>query len=371
MVSNRLIYNTCWEDPRIDRQLLKLNSDSEVVMLTSAGCNALDYLLDNPGSIHCVDSNPVQNALLDLKKAIFMDGDFEKLWNFFGRGSEDRAPIIYKRKLDGYLPDPSRKFWNAHINYFSSKTTEGSFFFRGTSGQIAHTVHKRIKRKGLYGSVLKLLNSESLEEQSYHYEEVESQLWNAFYKWLIKRNATMALLGVPATQREMIENGSTGDLLSFIREALRQVFTRQSIRDNYFWRVYLTGSYKRSCCPNYLRIKNFEFIKNNISKIHLYSSSLTNFLRHNPGNYSHFVLLDHQDWLADKNNDLLQEEWRLILKNARPGAKILFRSAGTHCRFLPDFVFRQVRFHHEDAQRLHTRDRVGTYGATFLAEVTA
>ncbi len=64
---NNLIYNTCWEDPRIDRKLLKLDSSSEVAMITSAGCNALDYLLDNPSDVHAIDVNPRQNALLELK----------------------------------------------------------------------------------------------------------------------------------------------------------------------------------------------------------------------------------------------------------------------------------------------------------------
>ena len=62
---NNLVYNTCWEDPRCDRQLLQLDAQSRVVMLTSAGCNALDYLLDDPTEVHCVDLNPRQNALLD------------------------------------------------------------------------------------------------------------------------------------------------------------------------------------------------------------------------------------------------------------------------------------------------------------------
>ena len=42
---NTLIYNTCWEDPRLDREMLGLDRHSRVVMITSAGCNALDYLL--------------------------------------------------------------------------------------------------------------------------------------------------------------------------------------------------------------------------------------------------------------------------------------------------------------------------------------
>jgi DNA-binding NarL/FixJ family response regulator len=47
----QLIYNACWEDPRIDRELMRLNAKSRVVMITSAGCNALDYLLDGPAEI--------------------------------------------------------------------------------------------------------------------------------------------------------------------------------------------------------------------------------------------------------------------------------------------------------------------------------
>ncbi|MEX2568702.1 MAG: DUF3419 family protein [Cyclobacteriaceae bacterium] len=65
---NKLVYNTCWEDPRCDRMLMDLQPDSEIVMITSAGCNALDYTLDRPVRIHCVDMNYRQNALLELKK---------------------------------------------------------------------------------------------------------------------------------------------------------------------------------------------------------------------------------------------------------------------------------------------------------------
>ena len=54
---NNLIYNTCWEDPRCDRQMLNINKNSKMVMITSAGCNALDYLLDNPKEIHTIDMN--------------------------------------------------------------------------------------------------------------------------------------------------------------------------------------------------------------------------------------------------------------------------------------------------------------------------
>lgn len=64
---NHLVYNTCWEDPRLDREVMALGPTDEVVLITSAGCNALDYALDGPQRIHAVDLNHRQNALLELK----------------------------------------------------------------------------------------------------------------------------------------------------------------------------------------------------------------------------------------------------------------------------------------------------------------
>ena len=64
-----LIYNTCWEDPALDRQALELTADDRLMVITSAGCNALDYLLAGCGEVNAVDVNPIQNALLELKTA--------------------------------------------------------------------------------------------------------------------------------------------------------------------------------------------------------------------------------------------------------------------------------------------------------------
>jgi len=369
LVSNRLVYNTCWEDPRIDRQLLNLDSTSEVVMLSSAGCNALDYLLDEPEAIHCIDANPAQNALLELKKALYQYGNYDLLWSLLGRGFDEDFPNIFRQELVKHVSPIAGKFWERHINYFSRPLPEGSFYYQGTSGKIALMIHNRIKHKGVYNQTLNLLNAKTLEEQNYYYQDIKNHLWSVFYKWLFKRNATMALLGVPKSQRNIIEQQTEGGLISFINEAMRTVFTELPIQDNYFWRVYLTGSYTQNCCPNYLKEEHFEYYKKNNSRINIHNSTLLNFLQNNPGSYSHFILLDHQDWLADAKPEILASEWKLILENARPGAKILFRSAGTQCNYLPEFIHDHVEFNKDKTDRLHPKDRVGTYGSTYLAEV--
>ena len=62
--SRALIYNTCWEDPAVDRLALDLRPDDSLLVITSAGCNVLDHVLTGPRRIHAVDANPRQNALL-------------------------------------------------------------------------------------------------------------------------------------------------------------------------------------------------------------------------------------------------------------------------------------------------------------------
>ncbi len=47
---HNLVYNTCWEDPRLDHQAMKLTADDTVLVITSAGCNALGLRLGRAAS---------------------------------------------------------------------------------------------------------------------------------------------------------------------------------------------------------------------------------------------------------------------------------------------------------------------------------
>jgi len=369
IVSNRLVYNTCWEDPRIDRTLLEIDAESTIVMLTSAGCNALDYLLDNPKKIHTVDRNPAQNALLELKIALFRHGDYDLLFDLFGRGHHPEAPWIYRDHLRTHLTSRAQTYWDQNINYFSRSTNASSFYFRGTSGRIAQLTYSHIRRKGLFKNVLKLLESDTLAEQRYYFEEIEPEFWSGFYRWLLNRNTTMALLGVPVNQRNLVEKSPDDGLEQFVRQSMRHIFTQLPVKDNYFWRVYLTGSYTQHCCPNYLGEEHFHTLAGRIDQIDWHTSTLSNFLSENPGSYSHFVLLDHQDWLAGVDRPQLEKEWDLILRNSCPGTRILFRSAAEEAHFLPSFVHDHLTFQTELTQDLHQIDRVGTYGSTHLGIV--
>ncbi|HCN31465.1 MAG TPA: DUF3419 domain-containing protein [Verrucomicrobiales bacterium] len=364
-----LVYNTCWEDPRPDLEMLDLRADSRLVMITSAGCNALDYLLAAPARIHAVDMNPRQNALLQLKLAMIQRGDFEDFFALFGRGAHPRFREIL---ADLDLPPYAARYWRAKHYYFQSTPLNPSFYYRGTAGQMAWITLQSFTRgsRKVRGYIHALLETGTLEEQRRLYDEVKPDLWSGLVSWLLRQPVSMTMLGVPRAQVRLIEANFPGGILGYIRQKLEHVLTETLFLDNYFWRVYLTGSYTRECCPRYLREEHLPSLRERAERVVTHSTTVANFLREHPGAYTHFVLLDHQDWLAAHRPQALEEEWRLILENSRPGTRILMRSASPVIDFIPPFARERLRLDEATADRLHLLDRAGTYGRTLLADVT-
>lgn len=368
--TKNLVYNTCWEDPRCDRELLDFDADSEVVMITSAGCNALDYLLDHPQRINCIDMNPRQNALLELKLATFRHAGFDDLFQMFGEGVHPQADELYQEVLRDTLPGYVREYWDKNLNFFNGKGLRKTFYHYSTSGTFAWLAGQYLKaRKGLYRKIRQMFDAENLERQIAIYYDIEEKILNGLVQWMVNRHLTMCLVGVPRSQQLLFKDKYERGAMGFIQESLRKVFTEQPLKDNYFWRVYLDGAYHKGCCPSYLEQHNFGLIQAQTDKINTNTTTISQFLKDHPKPYSHYILLDHQDWLADNDRPALAEEWRLILENSRPGTRILLRSAAEKIDFFPDFVVDAVEFEREKTAETHRRDRVGTYASVYMGIV--
>src|SRR5262245_49868960 len=160
-----LVYNTCWEDPRLDREALDLGPLDRVLVITSAGCNALDYALEGPEHIHAVDLNVRQNALLELKLAGIRRLDYERFFARFGRGRLPGARWVYESELRSDLGPPARAYWDRHIDFFSGSGWRRSFYFRGTSGMIARLVNGYLDGiAGVRDQLEAILGASSIDE---------------------------------------------------------------------------------------------------------------------------------------------------------------------------------------------------------------
>ncbi len=379
---HHLVYNTCWEDPRLDRQALELTGDDTLLMITSAGCNALDYAVLGPKAIHAVDVNPRQNALLELKMAGIRRLDHEAFFAMFGRGFCRHAASLYHAKLRADLTPLSRSFWDRRIGAFASE--RGSFYFHGTSGVLAWTVNHYIDKAARVRPALdELLRSRDVGEQRAIYtHDLHGAFWKGFVRWAMNRDSTLSLLGVPRPQRQQVERTYPGGIGKFIEDRVTAVFTQLPIYDNYFWRVYLTGRYTTDCCPEYLKPEPFAKLKAGlVDRIQPHTTTLLDFLTRHPGRISRFVLLDHMDWLSTHHRPALAKQWQALVDRATPDARLLWRSGGMNVDFLDDIAVSRngraqrlgdVLVHHRDlADRLHAQDRVNTYGSFYIADLAA
>lgn len=376
-----LVYNTCWEDPRLDREALQLQPHDEVVMITSAGCNALDYALDGPAHVYAIDMNPAQNALLELKQAGIRQLDYSEFFQVFGRGHHPCFPELYQQLLRPNLSPTAQTYWDRHHGFFS---TNRSFYFRGTSGFFAKMINLYIDRLvHLRGDLMLLLNASSVEEQAaIYFGGLRDAFWSKPVRWAVGRDTTLSLVGVPRAQREQVEAFHHGGIAQFIEDAVEAVFTQLPLRDNYFWRVYLTGEYSIDCCPEYLKFDNFLKLKAGlVDRISSHTMTVTQFLQQHDRPVSKFVLLDHMDWLSSHRIDWLRDEWQGIVDRATPDAQFLWRSGGLRTEFLDELEIERhgqrralglaLDYDRQLAGRLHQVDRVHTYGSFHIAKLNS
>ncbi len=378
---HNLVYNTCWEDPRLDKVALELTPQDNLLVITSAGCNALSYALTGLNHVYAVDMNPRQNALLELKISGIRNLDYETFFQLFGNGRLVGAKGIYYSKLRQDLSPWSQLYWDHRIKkFFDSKRK--SFYFCGTSGAFARFINSYIDRnKEFRGYVYDILAAKTLEEQrDIWFNKIRAKLWTKLIRFIMNRDTTLSLLGVPRAQRKQIETQYDGGVVKFVEDCLDAVFGTLPIQDNYFWRVYSTGSYTRNCCPEYLEEKNFEALKGGlVDRISTHSDTVEGFLRKHDGKISRFVLLDHMDWLSHHLYDGLVSEWDAILQKADENTRILWRSGGLRTEYIEsvpvEFEGKKsnlgeiLSLNTELAAELHQKDRVHTYGSFYIADL--
>jgi len=380
--SRSLVYNACWEDPAVDRKALELGPEDRLLVITSAGCNVLDYALTGPARIHAVDANPRQTALLELKLACIRRLDYEDFFAVFGEGRHPRFPSLYRDRLRPELSTFSRRYWDRHGAWFNPPAPRDTFYHHGMSGRVARAFRGYLRvRPRLRDGLSELLEARSLGEQRAVWDgRVAPHLWSRPVNWALSRQLTMSLLGVPHPQRKEVQRQHAGGVAGFVRESIEYVACQLPLWTNYFWTLYLQGVYTAGNCPEYLKPSNFAALKSGLAdRITLNTCTVTEFLQRTEERISRFVLLDHMDWMSSYHPAALAEEWNAILARASGGARVIFRSAHAQPAYMSSIMVgagRQRRplgdslvFNRDLAASLQKEDRVHTYAGFHIADV--
>jgi S-adenosylmethionine-diacylglycerol 3-amino-3-carboxypropyl transferase len=376
---HQLIYQSCWEDPRVDRAALNIKPSDNVLAITSGGCNALAYALDEPQHIYAVDLNERQNALLELKLAGIRRLDFDLFFDFFGRGYSPDARQVYRDRLRPELTSQSRRYWDRRIHQFSN--SRRSFYTRGGIGNGIWLFRWYIDHVArLRPTMNRLFESGNVDEQVRIYRE---QLRDRFWKWPVRKlfnsRFVLASAGIPESQWRHSRQESP-DVVAHLDRCAEQVLGAIPLQDNYFWQLYVHGAYTQACCPDYLKAENFARLKGGLAeRISIHTATVSDFLRANNVRISKFALLDHFDWSASRPADELAVQWQAILDRAQPDARLLWRSMGSQTDFFHDCcvtfggesrrVGDLLNYDRQLADSLKGQERANAYPGLFIAEL--
>jgi S-adenosylmethionine-diacylglycerol 3-amino-3-carboxypropyl transferase len=367
-----LVYAQIWEDPEVDLAAMALSPAHHVVTIASGGCNALSYLTANPRKVTAVDLSPAHVALVKLK----IDGlrylpSWQEFYGFFGAANDAGNIASYQQFIAPHLAPEVRAYWEGRkLN--GARRISGfrtNIYRQGVLGRFIWAGQFAAR---LYGVDLReLLKCQNLAEQRAFFESgISPLLGKGLVRHLTKSHLSLFGLGIPPQQYEALAEGR--DMLSVLHERLERLACGFPLSENYFtWQAFGNGYAPRGKgpLPPYLQERNFEILRRGIEKLSVQQINLTHFLTQAPrGSVDRFVLLDAQDWMSDAQlNDL----WRAIASAAAPGARVIFRTAGTET-ILPgridETVLSDWNYLAEASQRGHARDRSSIYGGFHVYE---
>ncbi len=365
------IYNQIWEDPEVDAQGLELQPGFEMLTISSGGCNVMNYLKHQPSGLHAIDLNTSHMSLTRLKlEAARRLPDYETFFRFFAEAHHPENIASYEKYLKPHLDPVTRSFWESapktspwlkRIRYF-----EKGFYKYSKLGWLIHFSH-RVAR--LLGSDLdRLFGCQTLEEQEVFFDEVMAPYFdNFFVKWFSQSPLAVFSLGIPPNQYQLMkEERFDGGMIADFRRRVRKLVCDFPIQENYFAWQALRGRYdleERKALPDYLKEENFEKVREGSEMVDTHIASLKEFLVKRPAaSLDKYVLLDSQDWMP---KETIADLWTEIARTGKPGAKIIFRTAGCISPLetaLPISLLQCFEVEKEKATLLNDQDRSAIYG---------
>ena len=369
---SKLVYSQIWEDPAVDLEALALDGTSRVITIASGGCNVLSYLTAGPAHITAVDINAAHVALnrLKLAAARYLPG-YDAFYRFFGAADTAANVAAFKHHILPHLDQQTASYWHGRhglrrrrrIRRFTS-----NFYRAGLLGSFIGASHFVARLNGVNPRVL--LKARTLEEQRDIFDQEFAPLFNKrAVRWLVNRPASLYGLGIPPAQYKALAGEIDGSMADVLRKRLERLACGFPLSENYFaWQAF-GRRYASSGgpLPPYLDPANFSLVRENAPRVSVHHASFTGYLAGAPdGSFDRYVLLDAQDWMGDA---ALAQLWREITRTARPGARVIFRTAAEPT-ILPGRVPEEIlsRWHYaaEVSRALTLKDRSAIYGGFHL-----
>jgi S-adenosylmethionine-diacylglycerol 3-amino-3-carboxypropyl transferase len=353
-----VVYAQCWEDPEIDREAFQIGPEDVVFSITSGGCNALAFLIDDPAKIIALDLNPTQNYLLELKMAGFRSLTRAELLAFLGVIPSETRMHTY-RSIKEQLSMEARKYWDENPDMI-----RGGVIHCGRYEKYMRSLGKWLRRIIGARAINRMFDASGREERQLVYESMWNNVrWKLFTRIFLSR-WVMTYLFDKAFFAQLEDSFSFGD---HFRSVVKRGVTRFSASQNPFLSYMLSGRYSSlDHLPLYLRKESFELIRSRIDRISIHNESCESLFERLPeSSVSKFNFTNIFEWMSEEDFGQLL---RSTIRVAQDGAVITYRNLLVD-RNRPTDLARWIVPRTALANKLHGMDRSFIYKAYVVEEI--
>lgn len=349
---SKLIFTQNWEDPAIDERVLNISKEDSIFTITSGCCNTLGFLRFAPKTIHCVDINPAQTYLMELKMAAIRKLDYHSFIGFMGLTEENNRIRIFDM-LKNELSAEANAFWKNNLNI-----VRDGFIMNGRYEKFVKIAGWLLRNIQGVHKTKRFFTLETLKEQSeYFSSRWDNSRWHFIFNTMFNKKR-LAKRGLNVDYFHF-DDGSTSFSESF-RKRAAHAFTELPLKSNYFLALYMLGRYLDiNHVPEYLKEKNFDAIQKNINALHPTTADSKYWLEKQSDNiFTGFALSNICELMDENDTHKLFEE---VIRTAKPNARIIFRNLMIP-REIPADLQKHIVKDVELSKELQFNDRSFVYG---------
>lgn len=346
---SRLSYSFGNEDWVTEKKALQIQPNDDIVCVTASGDRPLNLLTEKCNSIISLDANPMQNALLDLKKAAIAELDYPTYLSFLGIDPcKERLQLF--DSLSHRLEESSKRLWKRHQG-----SIKKGVLFQGAIEKRVRLVTFLVKLTR-NSKVKKLFSFTDLKEQSdYVKKKVDTFLWRRCFEFALHPFVTRLFLRDPGLYEYVDPKIHIGH---YIHDRLHHSLSQFLAKENILLSLLLQGKVDPDHFPPYLDHENLKEIRPNLDRLRFTTADLITFLENAPENsFDCFSLSDVASYIPF---DAFERMIQAVYRCAKPGARFCIRQFLTNYE-LPDHLINCFERNRELEVELTRDDRCFVY----------
>ncbi|MCH9610414.1 MAG: hypothetical protein S4CHLAM81_12830 [Chlamydiales bacterium] len=346
---HRLSYSFGNEDWETEKRALKIQKGDHVLCVTASGDRPLNLLTQECGQITSVDTNGMQNALLDLKRVALERLPYDEYLRFLGmKDASDRMQTYSAFSAD--LDPKSHALWMRH-----KRAIKRGVIFQGAierrTKMVTFLVNLTRRRK-----VKRLFSFDNVQEQrDFVDKSFETKSWRNLIDLLLKPRLTRIFLSDPGLYEYVDSKINAG---TYIHDRLHSALGQFPAKQSPLLSMILRGYVDPDHLPPYLTQAGVEQIRPRLDRLKIETADLISFLENSPENsYDCFSLSDVASYVP---YEAFERMVKAVQRCAKPGARFSIRQFMTNYE-MPSSVANFFERDRELEEKLSKEDRCFVY----------